>query len=309
MKVATVVVALCLLSEACSGSPMPTPGAPASATASPSSRLVVLGDGPAGERGLWSFEAPNTWSEAASLPGATGIARFGDSVAISSGGSVELRSAATPAAPGPALPLRWQGPSAAAQIVSLARAPGGKVAIAASDGESQSFWLVAADGVLEPLKPAPAQAFTPRVAWLDDSRLLVLTTDAAQVSRLAVIDVSALTIEPAMTLAGVRVFALSPDRRSLAAATGTGVYAGPVEAFLATGEPGLVAAVDSAAVMWGLAFDDSGTRLAMFSGNVTPGGLVSSARAIGYRRQAESWVMEFDSAVPLGRALDQVWLP
>ena len=85
-----------------------------------------------------------------------------------------------------------------------------------------------------------------------------------------------------MALAGVRVFALSQDRRSLAAATGTGVYAGPVEAFLATGEIGLVAAVDPSAVVWGLAIDDSGDRLAMFSGTVTPDGLVSSARAIGY---------------------------
>ncbi len=160
-KVATLVAALCLLSEACSGSPMPTPGANASATAPPPSRLVVLGDGPAGERGLWTFEAPNTWSEAASLPGATGIARFGDSVAISSGGSVELRSAATPAAPGSALPLRWQGPSPAAQIVSLARAPGGKVAIATSDGESQSYWLVAADGVLGAAETGPGTGVHP----------------------------------------------------------------------------------------------------------------------------------------------------
>ena len=243
------------------------------------------------------------------MPGATGIARFGDSVAISSGGSVELRSAATPAVAGQALPLTWRGPSPAAQIASLARAPSGKVALATSDGASLSFWLVAADGVLEALKPAPAQAFTPLVAWLDDLRLLVLTTDEAQVSRLAVIDVSALTIEPAMTLAGVRVFALSPDRRSLAAATGSGVYAGPVEAFLATGTPDLVAAADPSAVIWGLAFDASGTRLAMFSGKVTPGGPVSSTRAIGYRRQAESWVMEFEAAAPLSKALDQVWLP
>lgn len=308
-KVATVAAALCLVSQACSGSPVPTPGARASAVASPPSRLIVLGDGPAGGRGLWSFEAPNTWSETASLPGATGIARFGNSVAISSGGSVELRSAATPATPGPAMSLRWQGPAPVAQIVSLARAPGGRVAIATTSDESQSYWLVAADGGVEPLNPAPTQSFTPLVAWLDDSRLLVLTTDEAQVSRLAVIDVSARTIKPAIALAGVRVFALSQDRRAMAAATGTGVYAGPVEAFLATGETGLVAAVDPSAVVWGLAMDDAGTKVAMFSGKVTPGGLVSSARAIGYVRQAESWVMEFDSAAPLGKTLDQVWLP
>jgi hypothetical protein len=262
-----------------------------------------------GGRGLWSFEAPDRWTEMAPMAGATGIARFGHSVAVSSGGSVELRSASTPGAPGSVLPMRWQGPPPMAQIVALAQSPSGKIAIVTKDGESQGYWLVAADGGLEPLKPAPTQAFTPLVAWLDDSRLLVLTTDREQVSRLAVVDVAARTIEPATALAGVRVFALSPDRRYLAVATESSVYAGPVEAFLATGETQTVAAIEPSAVVWGLAFDDSGTKLAMFSGNVAAGGLVASARAIGYARQPESWVKEFDSVAPLSKTLDQVWLP
>jgi len=309
VKVAAVAVALCLLSQACSASPTPTSGTQPSATAPHAPRLIVLGDSTDGGRGLWSFEAPDRWTDVAPLPGATGIARFGDGVAISSGGSVELRSAAAPAASGSTLTMKWPVPPPKGQIVALAQSPHGKIAVATKDGESQGYWVIAADGVLEPLKPAPTQAFTPLVAWLDDSRLLVLTTDREQTSRLAVVDVVARTIEPAVAMAGVRVFALSPDRRYLAAATETNIYAGPVAAFLSTGETETVAAVDPSAVVWGLAFDDPGMKLAMFSGRVAADGLVASARAIGYARQPESWVKEFDSVAPLGKTLDQVWLP
>ena len=75
--------------------------------------------------------------------------------------------------------------------------------MATTGGESQSYWLVAADGKVAPLQPAPSQSFTPLVAWLDDARLLVLTTDNLQASRLAVVDVGARTIEPATDLAGL----------------------------------------------------------------------------------------------------------
>ena len=262
-----------------------------------------------GGLGLWSFEAPDRWAALAPLPSATGIARFGNSLAVSSRGSVELRSAGTPASAGTALPMKWQAPAPTAPIVALAQSPNGKVALSTSDGESHSYWLVAADGSVEPLQPAPTQPFTPLVAWLDDSRLLVLTTDKEQVSRLAVVDVTARTIEPSPVLAGIRVFAVSHDRRYLSVATETTVYAGPVEAFLETGQPATVATVDPSAVVWGLALDDAGTRLAMLSGTVAADGLVTAVREIGYAKGSESWVKEFDSPAPFGKAIAQVWMP
>jgi hypothetical protein len=181
--------------------------------------------------------------------------------------------------------------------------------MATADGESQGYWLVAADGSVEPLQPAPTQSFTPLVAWLDDSRLLVLTTDKEQVSRLAVVDVAARTIEPSPVLAGIRVFGVSQDRRYLSVATATSVYAGPVEAFLVTGQPAVVATVDPSAVVWGLALDDIGTRLAMLSGTVAADGLVTSIREIGYDRGPAAWAKAFDSPAPFGKATDQVWMP
>jgi hypothetical protein len=328
IRVAAVAAALCLVS-ACSAPPAPTDSPEASAvparsaptptaatstytptaSASAASGLIVLGDGIGGGLGLWRFEAPNSWTAVATLPAATSIARFGDDLAISGPASVELRPAWAPSAAGTTLPMKWQGPAPTARIAALDRSPDGAIAIATTDGESRSYWLAAADGTLEPLQPAPTEPFTPLVAWLDDTRLLVLTTDRQQESRIAVVDLAARTIEPSTDFAGVRVFALSADRRYLAAATGGSVYAGPVETFLGTGQPATIAAVDPSAVVWGLAFDPSGTRLAWLSGTVASDGVVTSVREIGYAKGSEAWVKTFDSPSPFGKALAQVWMP
>ncbi len=309
LKVAAVVAAVSLFSSACSGAPASTARAEASAlpTASDAGGLIVLGEGTDGGRGLWSFHAPDRWAVVAPASAATGIARFGDSVAVSRAESLELRWAVTPGTTGTTLPIRWHVPAPTAQIVSLAQSPNGSIAIATRDGESQGYWLVAADGSIVPLQPAPTQSFTPLVAWLDDSRLLVLTTDEEQTSRLAVVDLTAQTIEPTTALAGIRVFALSGDRRYVAASTGTTLYAGPVEAFLRTGQTETVAEIDPSAVIWGLACDGPGAHVAMFSGTVAADGQVASAREVGYARLPHAWAKEFDSPALFGKPVDQVW--
>src|SRR5664280_1813656 len=100
IKVAAVVAALCLLASACTGLAVPTASpdpsvrlATSTTTSAATPQLVVLGDGVDGGLGLWGFEAPDLWTALAPLPSATGIARFGDKVAVASGGSVELRPA------------------------------------------------------------------------------------------------------------------------------------------------------------------------------------------------------------------------
>lgn len=318
IRVAAIAAALSLLASACAGSPVSTASLDPSGRATMSTSttatagtpgLIVLGDGVSGGVGLWSFEAPNRWTAVAALPAATGVARFGNSLAIASRGSVEVRSAGTPATAGTALPLTWQGQAPTAKIAALDRSSSGAIAMVTTDGETQAYWLVAPDGALQPLKPAPTQSFTPLVAWLDDARLLVLTTDKEQVSRLAVLDVAAATIEPSSVLAGIRVFAVSQDRRYLSVATETAVYAGPVEAFLGTGQPEAVATVDPSSVVWGLALDDAGTRLAILSGTVAADGTVTSVREIGYAKGSEPWVKEFDSPAPFSKATAQVWMP
>ena len=296
-------------STAAKSSATPSPSASATAAAAPVPQLLILGDGVSGGMGLWGFEARNRWTALASVPEATGIARFGEQVAISSGRSVDLRSAGTPGTPGTALPVKWPRDTPTRTIVGLAESPAGNVAMVTVDGESQGYWLAAPSGTVEVLQPAPSQAFTPLVAWLDDARLLVLTTDVDQVSRLAVIDVAAQTIHPSKSVAGVRYFALSPDRRTLAVVTEAKVYADPVETFLGSNQPSVVAGIDPSTLVWGLAFDDSGRELALFSGTLAADGHVVAVRETGYAKGSASWTMAFDSPAPFSRAIDQVWLP
>ena len=316
IRIAGVAAALSLLASACAGSPVSTADRSGRTATSKSTtaglgtpQLVVLGDGVSGGLGLWGFEAPDRWTALAPLPSATGVARFGTSLAIAGRGSIEVRSAGTPASAGRALPLKWEGPAPTAEIAALDRSPSGAIAMVTTDGETQGYWLVAPDGALRPLQPAPAQPFTPLVAWLDETRLLVLTTDKEQVSRLGVVDVAAATIETSPALAGIRVFAVSQDRRYLSVATETTVYAGPIEALLGVGQLATVAMIDPSAVVWGLALDDAGTRLAMLSGTVAADGAVTSVREIGYAKGSESWTKEFDSPAPFGKATSQVWMP
>lgn len=275
-----------------------------------SAHLIVLGDGVQGGRGLWSFDPSGHWMAIAPTLAATGLARFGDDLAVLGISSVELRSGRSPATTGVPLPLAWTG-TASSKIASVSRSPSGTVALVANDGDRQGYLLVAGDGSTKALEPAPNQPFAPLAAWLDDGRLVVLSTDRFQDSRLAVVSLTTKTIEQSSALSGVRFFCVSPDRRYVAAATASAVYAGPVEAFLGTSTPPAVATLDvsTPAVVWALTFDDTGTRLAMLSATLTPDGRPTKVREIGYANVSSSWTKVFDSPTPFGQAYDQVWLP
>jgi hypothetical protein len=170
---------------------------------------------------------------------------------------------------------------------------------------------VAADGGITALDPAPNQPFAPLAAWLDDARLLVLSTDRFQESRLAVVNLITKTIQQSSALSGVRFFCVSPDRRYVSAATASAVYAGPIETFLGSSSPPAIETLDPSTptFVWALAFDDAGTRLAMLSATLTPDGRPTKVREIGYANVSSSWTKVFDSPTPFGLAYDQVWLP
>lgn len=337
-RIAGAATAFCLVAAGCSGPSSPTaslsphdsatspagdpsanPSRSSSAPAVTSSssapevsagELLVLGDAVGGGRALWSFDPAGHWTVIGPAPATTGLASFGSEVAVVGSSSVELRSVRAPGAAGAPMALTWSG-TAPSKIASVSRSPNGTVALVSTDGDQQSYWLVAADGGIAALDPGPNQPFAPLAAWLDDARLLVLSTDKFQESRLAVVSVATKTIQLSSTLSGVRFFCVSPDRRYIAAATASRVYAGPVEAFLGTYSPPVVETLDPSTptIVWALAFDDSGTRLAMLSATLTPDGRPTKVREVGYANASSSWTKAFDSPTPFGLAYDHVWLP
>jgi hypothetical protein len=287
-------------------SPAPTDSAVSAAPP----RLIVVGDGVKGGFGIWGFDASGRWASLALTPTATGLARVGDNLAVLSGGSVELRTVATVAATGTEMPLKWTG-STPSRIVSLSRSPNGRVALVSTNGDEQSYWLAAADGTTALLQPAPAQPFAPIVGWLDDTRLLVLSTDNLQRSRLTVIDLTARTSEQSSAVSGIRFFGISPNREYVAVATDSTMYSGPVEAFLEALPPPAVATIDPSTptVVWALAPDDTGARLAILSATLSSDGRATNTREIVYGNGSGSWTKTFDSPAPFTQALGQVWLP
>jgi hypothetical protein len=159
------------------------------------------------------------------------------------------------------------------------------------------------------LVPVPAQPLTPLVGWLDDDRLLVLSTDSTQTSRITALDVGAGSVAGAGSMAGVRYFTLSGDRATLAAATGTAIYAGSPDGMLGSSLPASIAAVPDGSVAWGLALDDSGSTLALLTAAVAADGTANAIREVGYARSGATWTQLFDVPVPLVAVVGQVWAP
>lgn len=296
----------------------PVPGRTLSATTSGyrsaeptafSASLIIMADGVQGGSGLWRFQRPAKWTAAVPTPGATAVGRTGDGVVVVAGKSVEMRSGSDLMHATATINLHWSGVAPAAPIVSVDRAPGGKLALALSDGTSATYAVASADGAVTALAPAPAQSFTPLVACLDDTRLLVLSTDNLQVSRLAVIDTAAGTIAPIKTIGGISSFALSADRTTLVAATAGDLFVAAVSDWIGGVQPRRLAGVGSATVIWGLALDNDGTGVAMLSGTVAEDGRVGDVHEIGYENDGSSWSKSFDVPAPMTGARGQVWVP
>jgi hypothetical protein len=273
-----------------------------------SASVIVMADGVHGGIGLWRFQAPDKWTAVGTTPGATAVARTSDGVVVMAGQTVELRSSADLTRATATIRLKWPAVAPSAPVVAVDRAPGGKLALVTSDGGSVAFAVATADGAVTVLQPAPTQSFTPLIAWLDDSRLLVMSTDKQQVSQLAVIDTVAATMTTITTIGGISAFAVSADRLTLVAATEGDIFVAPVSDWIAGTQPQKIAGAAASSVMWGLALDKNGTHLAMLSGTVSADGRVGNIHEIGYTTDGSAWSLAFDAPAPITTARGQAWL-
>ena len=285
----------------------PTVVVSAEVTGMSAPHLLVLADGVQGGVGLWTYTG-GSWAPKWPLPGATALDRDGQSLILGIGGSLELRAETSPQTPVASLSPHSGNKLLTGTIVGLDRSDAGVTAIAVSESGGLAFQLVAADGSTGELSPAPDSPFGPSVAWVDSERLAVISDDARQIPRLAVVDTKKHEIVLLSGLGGVRVFALSPDRRTLVAATESAVYVAPVGDWLGDEEPSRMVSLDPSQVVWDLALSADGSRLAMLSGTEDASGVVADIHEITYVRSGSSWSEETDSTVPFSRAVGQVWL-
>jgi hypothetical protein len=273
----------------------------------PSVSVIVMADRVQGGIGLWRFQAPDKWTTVGVTPGATAVARTSDGVVVVAGPSVELRSSADLTRATATISLKWPAVAPSAPVVAVDRAPGGKLALVTSDGGSVAYAVASADGAVTVLRPAPTQSFTPLIAWLDDTRLLVMSTDKQQVSQLAVIDTVAATMTAITTIGGISAFAVSADRMTLVAATEGDIFVAPVSDWIAGTQPQKITSVAASSVIWGLALDKNGTQLAMLSGTVSADGRVGNIHEIGYTTSGSAWSLAFDAPAPITTARGQAW--
>jgi hypothetical protein len=249
------------------------------------------------------------WTTLGATPNATALGRAADGVAVATGQQIDLRPGSDLGHPGRSLVLSWAGQTPAGHIAGLDQSAGGKLALVTADGVNFGYSVADTSGNATALVPAPPQSFAPLIAWLDETRVVVLTMNKGLDSVLAVVDTTAHTMEPALTYVGVTAFGLSADRSTIATAMGNGVYAGPLAAFTGEGTPQQVMLLDGPQTVWGIAPDSDGARVFMLSGTVEPDGRITAIRELGYARQGSTWVKVLDSPAPFSKALGQVYLP
>jgi len=266
----------------------------------------VLADGVEGGTGLWSLGAGGQWAALGATPNATALGRTSDGIAVASGHDVDMRPASDLTHAGRHATLKWSAAAPAAPVVSLSGSPAGKIALATADERSINYWLAAADGTVTAMASAPTQSFTPLVAWLDESRVLVPSTDNQQVSRLAAVNVATHDVSTINAVLGVTVFGASYKGQSVAVATEKGVYAGPVAALLGGTPPQQVATLADTQVVWALSTDTAGTQVYVLAGTEAADGTVSALHELVYAKQGSIWAKLLDSPAPFTKAIAQV---
>jgi hypothetical protein len=286
---------------------LPT-GSSASTAAGGTPQLLALGRAADGEVGLWKLGASRAWQRIETIPDARAIARNGALVTVAHPTALETRPIGALDKTGTRVALTWTVTTPSAPIVAIDRSIMGSTAVAASDEEGLSYGIASPDGVVIALQGAPAESFTPLVAWLDQDQILVLSTGKDQASRLLAVNVSKRTSVTVQRLTGVRWFALSWDYKTVAAATGSGIYLGAASTWLGGGTPTQIIALGESQVVWQLALNQHGTQLAMLSGTLAADGAVSGIRELGYTKTGTSWSKTYDQPVPFTTCLGQVWI-
>ena len=285
------------------------PTDPAASTATGGTpQLLALGSAADGEVGLWKLGASRAWQKVEAIPDARAIARNGAFVSIAHPTSLETRPIGALDKTGAGVALTWTVTTPSAPIVAIDRSIMGSTAIAASDEGGLTYGIASPDGAVIQLQGAPADSFTPLVAWLDQDQILVLSTGKDQASRLVAVNVSKRTSVTVQRLTGVRWFALSWDYKTVAAATGSGVYLGGASTWLGGGSPTQIIALGESQIVWQLALNQHGTQLAMLSGTLAVDGTVTGIRELGYTKTGASWSKTYDQPVPFTTCLGQVWI-
>ena len=287
--------------------PAPTHSAEMSGLAEPGS-LVVLGDDGGNGASLWRLDAGGEWTSPAFGGDASALSVGVDGILVTNGRTIATRRSSDLSTPGSSIELKWPaGPIRS--VVALDQSPSGEYAIVTQEGTKSQYYTASRDGKVNSLVPAPAESFTPMASWLDDTRLMVLSTGSDQVSRLAVVDMAAKTLSPIKTIGGLTSFALSADRETLAVASGSEILAEPVISWTGGLQPQRVAAVEAGKVVWGLALDRSGNRLAVLSGVVSADGRVSGTRDTCYSRRGDAWLKSCDVETKMLAPKSQIWVP
>jgi WD40 repeat protein len=287
---------------------IPTAAPTSTPTARLAARLIVLADGVEGGTGLWSLDSGGRWMALGATPGATALGRTPNGIVVASGHELDRRPASDLGHAGTVTSLKWSGAAPAAPVVAIDSSPAGKLAMATSDEHTLNYWLAASDGTVTAMTSAPTQSFSPLVAWLAESRVLALSTDNQQISRLVDVNLSTHSIETSNAVLGATTFDVSRDGKSVAVATEKTVYAESVAAVLSGAQPQQIAALADSQIVWALSMDAAGTQVYVLAATEAADGTINSFHEFGYARQGSSWTKVLDSPAPFAKVVAQVCL-
>jgi hypothetical protein len=274
------------------------------ASASPAQLLVL---GKKGSSQQWLLDVDGKWSSGQAST-ATAVTRAGQRLVFGRPDGLEVRPLTSPGLRGTFVPKIWGlGPDASPAF--LAVAPNDRTAVSIEQGDAIHYLLTDTNpGKPWALAPIPSSPFDPSLAWLDDHRLATLSSDKRMWSHLGVIDIANKSMSLSNSLTGLRTFALSSDRRTLAAATESAVFAGPTSHWLAGSAPTSVFKPRDGQIVTSLALDSAGTKLSILAGTVADTGEITGIHLIVLEDAASGWHQTLDVPVPFDTATSQVWL-
>jgi hypothetical protein len=269
--------------------------------------LLLLGGTDAASYDLWTYDLQQGWAKLGSGDGAAAIGRNETTVALGGAHGIATRPLGEYSAAQATHEQNWTVVQPIGTIASVALSPSGRSALIDLVDSTPTYMVQGSSGRFATLSPGPRQPFSFLVGWLGD-RILALSVDDMLMSRLCVIDPAAGSSTLLNGLIGVRVFAVSPDGSLIAAATEEAVYLGPTSAWLANERGQLAVPIPEGNVVWDLALDSSGMRLALLSGELGADGTATDWREIAYESTPSGWQKVFEADLPFASVGGQIWL-